>query len=95
MPHDTTSPPRPRPAGTRTGDLEASLQAAYVHVDRYFRHWLRGVPGGERLAHDLAAETLVRIARSSRTAEEPGPRLIDRWLGIAHEVAQEVANAAR
>jgi len=95
MPHDATSPSHPRSASTRPEDREASLQAAYVHVHRYFRHWLRDVPGGARLAQDLAGETLMRIARTSKYSEEPGPRLIASWLAAAHEVAREVASATR
>lgn len=95
MPQDASTPSHPRPAGARPDDLEASLQAAYVHVHRYFRDWLRGVPCGERLAHDLAGETLVRIARSSDTPGEPEPLPINAWLAIAHEVARELADAAR
>lgn len=95
MPQDASNPPPPRPAGARPDDLEASLQAAYIHVHRYFRHWLHKVPGGERLAHDLAGETLVRIARSSDTPDEPEPLLINAWLAIAREVAQELPNGTR
>lgn len=94
MPHDAISPSHPRAAGARPEDLEARLRAAYVHVHRYFRHWLRGVPGGERLAQDLAGETLVRIARSSDSPDEPEPRLVARWLAVAHQVARELAIAA-
>jgi DNA-directed RNA polymerase specialized sigma24 family protein len=93
MPHDAFSPSHLRAAGARPDDIEASLRGAYVHVHRYFRHWLRGVPDGDRLAHDLAGETLVRIARSSDSPGEPEPRLIGRWLTVAHQVAQELANA--
>jgi DNA-directed RNA polymerase specialized sigma24 family protein len=95
MPHDAISPSRSRPAGARSDDIEVCLRAAYVHVHRYFRHWLRGVPDGDRLAHDLAGETLVRIARSSDSPGEPEPLLISAWLAIAHEVARELANGAR
>lgn len=69
------------------------MQAAYVHVHRYFCHWLRGVPDGERLARDLAGETLARIARSFDSPGEPEPQVIARWLAVAHLVAQELANA--
>lgn len=93
MPHDASSLSHPRPAAARPDDLEASLQAAYVHVHRYFRDWLRGVPGGERLARDLAGETLARIAGSFDSPGESEPRLIARWLAVAHLVAQELANA--
>lgn len=93
MPQDATSPSHPRPASARPDDIEASLQAAYVHVHRYFRHWLHEVPGGERLAHDLAGETLARIAKSFDSSGEPEPQLIACWLAVAHLIAQELANA--
>lgn len=79
----------PGPADQAT--MEATLRHAHVHVYRYFRAWLSGVPGGATLADGLAEEALFRIARAFRLHETcPDEEQIVAWLAVAWEVAREL-----
>jgi DNA-directed RNA polymerase specialized sigma24 family protein len=85
---------RPNPPHLQAEDLEHLMRRAHVHLSRYFRSWLSGVPGGATLAEELALEALVRIARSPEmlgapTDKETAPRILE----IAHALAREVAGS--
>jgi DNA-directed RNA polymerase specialized sigma24 family protein len=71
--------------------MERLLQHAYVHVSRYYRSWLAGLPGGSALADELAGETLARIARNPLPPEGHAEAdLFATWLTVARDLACEV-----
>ena len=90
------APARPYlPAVAVGGDagMEHLLQHAHVHVSRYFRSWLTGLPGGPPLADELATEALVRIARLPLPPQgHVDADLVAAWLTVARDLAREVAS---
>jgi len=92
----SSSAPAPPYLPVATGDdarVERLLQHAHVHVSRYFRSWLSGLPGGTTLAHELADEALVRIARLPLPPRgHADADLVATWLTVARDLAREVAS---
>lgn len=71
--------------------LEETLRHAHVHLSRYFRAWLGGLPEGDALADMATEEALARIACLSSPGEPSGEEeRIAAWLAVAWDVAREV-----
>ena len=91
----SSAPTRPYLAAAvgDTAATECLLQHAHVHVSRYFRSWLTGLPGGIPLCDELAVEALVRIARLPLPPRSHvDADVVATWLTVARDLAREVAS---
>jgi DNA-directed RNA polymerase specialized sigma24 family protein len=79
------------PAPDTDPRLEERFREAWIHLSRYFRRWLADVPESEELADALAAEALLRLARSGALHGGTGPDgLAAECVRAAHEFASEI-----